>query len=134
MMQKDIYDKLKNSKLGVKPANNDEARQLIKIFKDYNLIYKEDDNPSFETYGSRYMYIENSFWCYDFDDIPKLWVDEIITYQEFVSKYLTEYVDSDGKDLIKILIDEYLLENEVSINEEILLKRFGDFCKERLNG
>ena len=57
MMQKDIYDKLKNSKLGVKPANNDEARQLIKIFKDYNLIYKEDDNPSFETYCSRYMYI-----------------------------------------------------------------------------
>ena len=32
MIQKDIYDKLKNSKLGVKPVNNDEARQLIKIF------------------------------------------------------------------------------------------------------
>ena len=43
-------------------------------------------------------------------------------------------IDSHEIILIKSLIDEYLEENEVSINEEIFLKRFGDFCKERLNG
>ena len=132
MMKEDIYNKLKNSKLGIKPANNSEARQLIKIFKDYNLIREDDDEPSFETYGSRYVYIEDSYWYYDFDNKAMLWVDKIITYQEFVSKYLTEDINSNKKDLIKKLIDEYLEKNEISIQEELILKRFGDFCKERL--
>lgn len=43
-------------------------------------------------------------------------------------------INSDEKDLIKKLIDEYLEENEISIQEELILKRFGDFCKERLDG
>lgn len=134
MIQKYIYYKLKNSKLGIKPANNDEARQLIEIFKEYNLVYKEDaDEPNVESNTTRFIYIDGDEWFYDYDDEDTV-VDEIITYQEFISKYLTEDINSNKKDLIKKLIDEYLEENEVSINEEILLKRFGDFCKERLNG
>ena len=132
MIQKDIYNKLKNSKLGIKPANNDEARQLIEIFKEYNLVYKEDaDEPNVESDTTKFIYIDGDEWFYDYDDEDTV-VDEIITYQEFVSKYLTEDINSDKKDLIKILIDDYLEENEISIQEEIFLKRFGDFCKERL--
>ena len=134
MMQKDIYYKLKNGKLGVKPADDSEAEQLIKIFKDYNLIYKGDVNePSIEYNTTKLIYIDNDEWCYDYTDENQI-VSEVITYQEFISKYITEDINSDKKDLIKKLIDEYLEENEVSINEEIFLKRFGDFCKERLDG
>lgn len=132
MMKESFYNKLKNSKLGIKPANNDEARQLIKIFKDYNLIRKGDgDDPNIEEIDESLIYISNDEWFYDYDD-ENITVDEIITYQEFVSKHLTEDINSNKKGLIKILIDEYLLENEVSINEELILKHFGDFCKERL--
>ena len=132
MIQKDIYYKLKNSKLGIKPANNDEARQLIKIFKDYNLVYKGDlDYPNVEEIDESLIYIINDEWFYEYDDEYKT-INEIITYQEFVSNYLTEDINPDKKDLIKILIDDYLEENEISIQEELLLKRFGDFCKERL--
>lgn len=132
MMQEDIYNKLKNSKLGIKPANNSEAKQLIKIFKDYNLIYKEDlDCPNIEEIDESLIYIINDEWFYEYDDEYKT-INEIITYQEFISKYLTEDINSDKKDLIKKLIDEYLEENEISIQEELILKRFGDFCKERL--
>ena len=132
MMQKDIYDKLKNSKLGIEPENNDEARQLIKIFKDYNLIYKEDvDCPNIEEIDESLIYIMNNEWLYEDDDEYKT-INEIITYQEFISKYITEDINSDEKDLIKILIDRYLEENEISIQEELILKRFGDFCKEIL--
>lgn len=132
MMQKDIYDKLKNSKLGVKPVNNDEARQLIKIFKNCGLIYKGDlDCPNIEEIGKNLIYIRNDEWFYDFDG-EGIIVNEIITYQEFISKYITEDINSDEKDLIKILIDRYLEENEISIQEELILKRFGDFCKEIL--
>lgn len=132
MIQKDIYNKLKNSKLGIKPANNSEAKQLIKIFKDYKLIYKEDaDEPNVESNTTKFIYIDGDEWFYDYDDEDTV-VDEIITYQEFVSKYLTENINSDEKGLIKKLIDEYLEENEISIQEELILKRFGDFCKERL--
>ena len=124
MIQKDIYYKLKNSKLGIKPANNDEARQLIKIFKDYNLVYKGDlDYPNVEEIDESLIYIIN-------DEYKT--INEIITYQEFVSNYLTEDINPDKKDLIKILIDDYLEENEISIQEELLLKRFGDVGKERL--
>lgn len=132
MIQKDIYDKLKNSKLGIKPANNDEAGQLIKILKEYNLVYKEDaDEPNVESNTTKFIYIDGDEWFYDYDDEDTV-VDEIITYQEFISKYLTENINSDEKGLIKKLIDEYLEENEISIQEELILKRFGDFCKERL--
>lgn len=132
MIQKDIYDKLKNSKLGIKPANNDEAGQLIKILKEYNLVYKEDaDEPNVESNTTKFIYIDGDEWFYDYDDEDTV-VDEIITYQEFISKYLTEDINSDKKGLIKKLIDEYLEENEISIQEELILKRFGDFCKERL--
>ena len=132
MIKEDIYYKLKNSKLGIKPANNDEARQLIEIFKDYNLVYKEDaDEPNVESITTRFIYIDGDEWFYDYDDEDTV-VDEIITYQEFISKYLIEDINSNKKGLIKILIDEYLLENEISIQEELILKRFGDFCKERL--
>ena len=134
MMQKDIYDKLKNSKLGIEPENNDEARQLIKIFKDYNLIYKEDvDCPNIEEIDESLIYIMNNEWLYEDDDEYKT-INEIITYQEFISKYITEDINPDKKDLIKILINNYLEENEISIQEELILKRFGDFCKERLDG
>ena len=132
MIKEDIYYKLKNSKLGIKPANNDEARQLIKILKEHNLVYKEDaDEPNVESNTTRFIYIDGDEWFYDYDDEDTV-VDEIITYQEFISKYLTEDINSNKKGLIKILIDEYLLENEISIQEELILKRFGDFCKERL--
>ena len=132
MMQKDIYDKLKNSKLGIEPENNDEARQLIKIFKDYNLIYKEDvDCPNIEEIDESLIYIMNNEWLYEDDDEYKT-INEIITYQEFISKYITEDINPDKKDLIKILINNYLEENEISIQEELILKRFGDFCKEIL--
>lgn len=132
MIKEDIYYKLKNSKLGIKPKNNDEARQLIEIFKEYNLVYKEDaDEPNVESNTTKFIYIDGDEWFYDYDDEDTV-VDEIITYQEFVSKYLTEDINSNKKGLIKILIDEYLLENEISIQEELILKRFGDFCKERL--
>lgn len=134
MMQKDIYNKLKNSKLGIKPANNSEAGQLIKILKEYNLVYKEDaDEPNVESNTTKFIYIDGDEWFYDYDDEDTV-VDEIITYQEFISKYLTEDINSDKKGLIKKLIDEYLEENEISIQEELILKRFGDFCKERLDG
>ena len=132
MIKEDIYYKLKNSKLSIKPANNSEAKQLIKIFKDYKLIRKGDlDCPNVEEIDESLIYIMNNEWFYEYDD-GYATINEIITYQEFISKYLTEDINSDKKDLIKILIDKYLLENEVSINEEIFLKRFGDFCKERL--
>ena len=132
MIKEDVYYKLKNSKLGIKPANNDEARQLIKIFKDYNLVYKGDlDYPNVEEIDESLIYIINDEWFYEYDDEYKT-INEIITYQEFVSNYLTEDINPDKKDLIKILIDDYLEENEISIQEELLLKRFGDFCKERL--
>ena len=132
MMQKDIYDKLKNSKLGIEPENNDEARQLIKIFKDYNLIYKEDvDCPNIEEIDESLIYIMNNEWLYEDDDEYKT-INEIITYQEFISKYITEDINPDKKDLIKILINNYVEENEISIQEELILKRFGDFCKEIL--
>ena len=132
MIKEDIYYKLKNSKLGIKPANNDEARQLIEIFKDYNLVYKEDaDEPNVESNTTKFIYIDGDEWFYDYDDEDTV-VDEIITYQEFISKYLIEDINSNKKGLIKILIDEYLLENEISIQEELILKRFRDFCKERL--
>lgn len=134
MMQEDIYNKLKNSKLGIKPANNSEAKQLIKILKEHNLIYKGDlDCPNVEEIDESLIYIMNNEWFYEYDDGYKT-INEIITYQEFISKYLTEDINSDKKDLIKILIDRYLEENEISIQEELILKRFGDFCKERLNG
>lgn len=133
MMKEDIYYKLKNSKLGIKPENNDEAGQLIKILKEHNLIYKGDlDYPNVEEIDGTIIYIINNEWFYEYDDEYKT-INEIITYQEFISKYLTEDINSDKKDLIKILIDIYLLENEISIQEELLLKRFGDFCKERLD-
>ena len=132
MMQEDIYNKLKNSKLGIKPANNSEAKQLIKIFKDYKLIRKGDlDCPNVEEIDESLIYIINDEWFYEYDDEYKT-INEIITYQEFISKYLTEDINSDKKGLIKILIDRYLEENEISIQEELILKRFGDFCKERL--
>lgn len=132
MIKEDIYYKLKNSKLGIKPADDSEAEQLIKIFKDYNLIYKGDVNePSIEYNTTKLIYIDNDEWCYDYTDENQI-VSEVITYQEFISKYLTENINSDEKDLIKKLIDEYLEENEISIQEELILKRFGDFCKERL--
>ena len=132
MIQEDIYNKLKNSKLGIKPANNSEAKQLIKIFKDYKLIRKGDlDCPNVEEIDESLICIINDEWFYEYDD-EYATINEIITYQEFVSKYLTEDINSDKKDLIKILIDKYLLENEISIQEELILKRFGDFCKERL--
>ena len=132
MIKEDIYYKLKNSKLSIKPANNDEARQLIKIFKDYKLIRKGDlDCPNVEEIDESLIYIINDEWFYEYDDEYKT-INEIITYQEFVSKYLTEDINYDKKDLIKNLIDEYLLKNEISIQEELILKRFGDFCKERL--
>lgn len=132
MIKEDIYNKLKNSKLGIKPANNSEAKQLIKIFKDYNLIRKGDlDCPNVEEIDESLIYIMNNEWFYEYDDGYKT-INEIITYQEFISKYLTEDINSNKKDLIKKLIDEYLEENEISIQEELILKRFGDFCKERL--
>lgn len=132
MIKEDIYYKLKNSKLGIKPENNDEAGQLIKILKEYNLVYKEDaDEPNVESNTTKFIYIDGDEWFYDYDDEDTV-VNEIITYQEFISKYLTEDINSNKKGLIKILIDEYLLENEISIQEELILKRFGDFCKERL--
>ena len=132
MIKEDIYYKLKNSKLGIKPANNSEAKQLIKILKEHNLVYKEDaDEPNVESNTTKFIYIDGDEWFYDYDDEDTV-VDEIITYQEFISKYLTEDINSNKKGLIKILIDEYLLENEISIQEELILKRFGDFCKERL--
>lgn len=97
MIQKDIYDKLKNSKLGIKPANNDEAGQLIKILKEYNLVYKEDaDEPNVESNTTKFIYIDGDEWFYDYDDEDTV-VDEIITYQEFISKYLTENINSDEK-------------------------------------
>ena len=132
MIQEDIYNKLKNSKLGIKPANNSEAKQLIKIFKDYKLIRKGDlDCPNVEEIDESLIYIINDGWFYEYDD-EYATINEIITYQEFVSKYLTEDINSNKKGLIKKLIDEYLEENEISIQEELILKRFGDFCKERL--
>ena len=132
MIKEDIYYKLKNSKLGIKPANNNEAELLIEIFKEYNLVYKEDaDEPNVESNTTKFIYIDGDEWFYDYDDEDTV-VDEIITYQEFVSNYLTEDINPDKKDLIKILIDDYLEENEISIQEELILKRFGDFCKERL--
>ena len=107
---------------------------LIKIFKEYNLVYKEDaDEPNVESDTTRFIYIDGDEWFYDYDNENTV-VDEIISYQEFVSNYLTEDINPDKKDLIKILIDDYLEENEISIQEELLLKRFEDFCKERLDG
>lgn len=45
-----------------------------------------------------------------------------------------ENVNSDKKDLIRNLINEYLSDNETSIREELFLKRFQDYCFEKLGG
>lgn len=41
-------------------------------------------------------------------------------------------IDSDKKDLIRNLINEYLSDNETSIREELFLKGFQDYCFEKL--
>ena len=41
-------------------------------------------------------------------------------------------VNSDKKDLIKNLVNKYLSDNETSIQEELFLKRFQDYCLEKL--
>ena len=41
-------------------------------------------------------------------------------------------VNSDKKDLIRNLINKYLSDNETSIQEELFLKRFQDYCFEKL--
>ena len=41
-------------------------------------------------------------------------------------------VNSDKKDLIKTLVNKYLSDNETSIQEELFLKRFQDYCFEKL--
>lgn len=41
-------------------------------------------------------------------------------------------VNSDEKDLIKNLINEYLSDNEISIREELFLRGFQDYCLEKL--
>lgn len=41
-------------------------------------------------------------------------------------------VNYDKKDLIKNLVNKYLSDNETSIQEELFLKRFQDYCFEKL--
>lgn len=41
-------------------------------------------------------------------------------------------IDSDKKDLIRNLINEYLSDNETSIREELFLRGFQDYCLEKL--
>lgn len=41
-------------------------------------------------------------------------------------------VNFDKKDLIRNLINKYLSDNETSIQEELFLKRFQDYCFEKL--
>lgn len=41
-------------------------------------------------------------------------------------------VNSDKKDLIRNLINKYLSDNETSIREELFLKRFQDYCFDKL--
>lgn len=43
-----------------------------------------------------------------------------------------ENINSDKKDLIRNLINKYLSDNETSIQEELFLKRFQDYCLEKL--
>lgn len=130
MMKEDIYYKLKNSKLGIKPSNNNEGNELVKIFKEHNLIYIDDEDNVADVIKDKFLYIEHKEWFYGDEDVAKDM--EVISYKEFIDNYFLENINSDKKDLIRILIDEYLLENEISIQEELILKRFGDFCKERL--
>lgn len=47
-------------------------------------------------------------------------------------KLVQKNVNSDKKDLIRNLINKYLSDNETSIQEELFLKRFQDYCFEKL--
>ena len=51
---------------------------------------------------------------------------------EYSLKLVKDNVNSDEKDLIRNLINEYLSDNETSIREELFLKRFQDYCLNRL--
>lgn len=51
---------------------------------------------------------------------------------EYSLKLVKDNVNSDEKDLIRNLINKYLSDNETSIREELFLKRFQDYCFEKL--
>ena len=51
---------------------------------------------------------------------------------EYSLKLVKDNVNSDEKDLIRNLINKYLSDNETSIREELFLKRFQDYCLNRL--
>ena len=50
----------------------------------------------------------------------------------FAPENKLELVQKNKKDLIRNLIDKYLSDNETSIREELFLKRFQDYCFEKL--
>lgn len=50
----------------------------------------------------------------------------------FVPENKLELVQKNEKDLIRNLINKYLSDNETSIREELFLKRFQDYCFEKL--
>ena len=52
--------------------------------------------------------------------------------QEDVLELVQKNINSDEKDLIRNLINKYLSDNETSIREELFLKRFQDYCFEKL--
>lgn len=50
----------------------------------------------------------------------------------FVPENKLELVQKNEKDLIRNLINKYLSDNETSIREELFLKRFQDYCFDKL--
>lgn len=58
--------------------------------------------------------------------------DLIAWFAEDELELVQKNVNSDKKDLIGNLINKYLSDNETSIREELFLKRFQDYCLNRL--
>ena len=58
--------------------------------------------------------------------------DSITWFAEDELELVQKNVNSDKKDLIINLINKYLSDNETSIREELFLKRFQDYCFEKL--
>lgn len=58
--------------------------------------------------------------------------DNLIWFREDELELVQKNVNSDKKDLIRNLINKYLSDNETSIREELFLKRFQDYCFEKL--
>lgn len=83
--------------------------------------------------GSIIKIDENDIYSYlvelQNDNNSCVWTNE---YSLKLVKDEVKNTECDKKDLIRNLINKYLSDNETSIQEELFLKRFQDYCFEKL--